>query len=220
MRKTILCLCLAAAGLALAVGCSDDEDLVPYFTRVEADPECGVAPLPVQFLAFASGGDLKDDPTGGNTYLDIEWNFGDGGTGVGSILAHTFVDPGVYDVVVTVKDDDGSSPPPRTLTVEIRADSLSIDAYADLATVAVGDPVTFGVDAEMCDFAGEASDYNRFDFLWQMDDARETEYDQRAPTHVFAAGDVGTREVRVRLRDFQTTTTRWATVNVEVTAAP
>ena len=167
-----------------------------------------------------SGGDLKEDPTGGNTYLDIEWNFGDGGTGVGSILAHTFVDPGVYDVVVTVKDDDGSSPPPRTLTVEIRADSLSIDAYADLATVAVGDPVTFGVDAEMCDFAGEASDYNRFDFLWQMDDARETEYVRRAPTHVFAAGDVGTREVRVRLRDFPTTTPRWATVNVEVTAAP
>lgn len=126
---------VAAAAAALLAGCGEDEDLAPVITRVQANIDCGVAPTEVQFVAFVSGGDPGPDPTGANTNLDILWNFQDGATGTGSTTHHLFVEPGIYEVAVTVTDDDGDSKS-SFVTVEIRDDSLTVMAVPDTTVTA------------------------------------------------------------------------------------
>jgi PKD repeat protein len=103
--RTNLIFLLLIAGVMMA-GCSE-ENLVPAFTRIEAGIDCGVAPLTVQFNAYATGGNLSDSPTGGNSYLNFRWDFDDGDTAQGSTTNHIFDEPGTYTVDVTVTDDDG-----------------------------------------------------------------------------------------------------------------
>jgi len=75
---------------------------------IELTPDTvyGVSPVEVSFNASNSY-----DPEG--TDLIFEWNFGDGETGNGPIVNHTFNapedDPFVYNVTLTVLDDDGKS---------------------------------------------------------------------------------------------------------------
>ncbi|MBK9303058.1 MAG: PKD domain-containing protein [bacterium] len=126
---------VAAAAAALLAGCGEDADLAPVITRVQANIDCGVAPTEVQFVAFVSGGDPGPDPTGANTNLDILWNFQDGATGTGSTTHHLFAEPGIYEVAVTVTDDDGDSKS-SFVTVEIRDDSLTVMAAPDTTVTA------------------------------------------------------------------------------------
>ena len=126
---------VAAAAAALLAGCSEDADLAPVITRGQANIDCGVAPTEVQFVAFVSGGDPGPDPTGANTNLDILWNFQDGATGTGSTTHHLFAEPGIYEVAVTVTDDDGDSKS-SFVTVEIRDDSLTVMAVPDTTVTA------------------------------------------------------------------------------------
>lgn len=104
--RTNLIFLLLIAGIMIS-GCSTEENRVPAFSRIDTSTDCGVAPLTVQFNAYATGGNLLDSPTGGNTYLNIDWNFQDGNTGHGSVVSHIFTDPGTYIVGVTVTDADG-----------------------------------------------------------------------------------------------------------------
>ncbi|HPF34576.1 MAG TPA: PKD domain-containing protein [Candidatus Krumholzibacteria bacterium] len=134
-RKPLLWAFAALALFAAVTGCSKDEDLAPVFTRVEANVECGYAPVDVQFLAIASGGNPKQDPTGANDYLDVTWDFGDDSSGNGSVTSHRFTEPALYEVRVTVTDDDGDSAT-ETLSLEVRADSLLVGAPNDTTVVA------------------------------------------------------------------------------------
>jgi PKD domain len=134
-RKSLLIFFILSLCLGLMVGCDEDENLVPVLTRVQANAECGVAPMIVQFLAIASGGDQLDDPTGGNSFLNYDWNFDDGTTGTGSITSHTFDEPGDYDVVISVTDNDDDRVT-LTLPIEVRADSLVVTTTPDTSVVA------------------------------------------------------------------------------------
>lgn len=134
-RKPLLWAVAPLLLLAALSGCEDEQDLAPVFTRIEANVECGYAPLDVQFLAIASGGNPVADPTGANDYLEIRWDFGDDSSGNGSVTSHRFRTPDLYEVRVTVTDDDGDSAS-ETLMIEVRADSLVIAAPADTTVVA------------------------------------------------------------------------------------
>jgi len=105
MRTNFIFLLLIAG--ILFSGCSTEENRVPVFSRIDTSTDCGTAPLTVQFNAYATGGNLIDSPTGGNTYLNIDWNFQDGSTGHGSVVNHIFTEPGTYIVEITVTDADG-----------------------------------------------------------------------------------------------------------------
>jgi PKD repeat protein len=73
-----------------------------------ADPTSGTAPLRVQFTAAAT------DPDG--DHVLITWNFGDQTGGAGAAVAHTYTTPGVYNAVVTVRDQGGLT---DTATVQV-----------------------------------------------------------------------------------------------------
>jgi len=136
LPRRVLPIALAAVvAAALLVGCGEDEDFAPVITRIQANIDCGIAPTEVQFVAFVSGGDPGADPTGANTNLDILWNFQDGATGTGSITHHLFEEPGIYEVAVTVTDDDGDSKS-SFVTVEIRDDSLTVMTVPDTTVTA------------------------------------------------------------------------------------
>lgn len=134
-RKPMLILFLLSLCLGLLVGCDEGENLVPVLTRVQVSSQCGVAPLDVQFIAIASGGDQLDDPTGGNSYLNYDWTFGDNSTGTGSITSHTFTVPGNYDVVIAVTDNDDDRAT-MIVPVEVRADSLILITTPDTTVTA------------------------------------------------------------------------------------
>ena len=75
-----------------------------------ADPVSGTSPLDVSLDASGSS-----DPDEGDT-LSYAWNFGDGSTGSGVSVSHTFQDPGSFTVTLTVTDSHGLSDT-KTLTI-------------------------------------------------------------------------------------------------------
>ncbi|UCF09845.1 MAG: PKD domain-containing protein [Candidatus Bipolaricaulota bacterium] len=74
-----------------------------------ADPESGFDPLTVTFDATSS-----HDPDGAITAY--QWYFGDGDTGTGAVVTHTYEGFGSYTAILTVLDDDGT---PASETTEI-----------------------------------------------------------------------------------------------------
>ncbi len=71
---------------------------VAVFTTTP-DTAIGAGPLPVTFDASGS-----HDPDGAIT--GYQWDFGDGATGTGSTVSHTFMS-GTYTVTLSVEDDEG-----------------------------------------------------------------------------------------------------------------
>ncbi len=71
----------------------------PLLVAIHASRVQGPAPLHVLFNASATGG------TG--TFVSFVWSFGDGGSGTGTVAAHTFASPGTYHVRLTVTDSSG-----------------------------------------------------------------------------------------------------------------
>jgi peroxiredoxin len=126
--------------MALAAGCGlfNKRPLAAF----ERSPGYGPAPLSVFFDATAS-----TDPDG--EIADYRWSFGDGSTGVGATLTHTYPLTGVYAVELRVLDDRGASgtvtrmvsvtdpedPPPEGVNVGQTAVDFTLD---DLS----GEPVS------------------------------------------------------------------------------
>jgi PKD repeat protein len=85
----------------------------------KANQTSGYAPLSVGF-----DGSSSTDSDG--TIVDYGWNFGDGGTGVGSKVAHTYATPGTYTAVLTVTDDDGATNTSSiTITVSVAVPTIN-----------------------------------------------------------------------------------------------
>jgi PKD domain len=66
-------------------------------------PTAPAAQQPVFFNAFGS------TPGRGTKIVTFSWDFGDGGTGTGMSLSHTYADMALYVVTLTVTDDVGDS---------------------------------------------------------------------------------------------------------------
>ena len=86
--------------------CPNNADPVAAFTP---NPTTGAAPLVVNFDASAS-----NDSDG--TIVSYAWNFGDGITGVGTTIAHTYLTDGTYTAQLIITDDLGGR---DTATAEI-----------------------------------------------------------------------------------------------------
>lgn len=70
--------------------------------RFAYSPQTGNAPLTVTFDATES---TDDD----GVVMGYRWSFGDGNTGTGQTIAHTFQNQGEYTITLTVTDNDGKS---------------------------------------------------------------------------------------------------------------
>jgi len=222
MRKLGLILLLAALAAMLVAGCGEDETK-PVITRLYASETCGIAPLRVDFRADASGGAPLADPTGGNNWLRMIWDFGDGhriddGT---SIAYHSYEEAGTYTVTVTAEDDNGERAT-RSLEITVKADSLGIEAFSRLegeiaSEVMACRPLEFYVVGDLCDFDPESDSYERFIFRWEVGDSV---YTSPNPFHSFTPGDVGARQAFVLIEDPTRSITRRDTVDVTVTDTP
>ena len=89
---------------------------------ISVDNMSGAGPLTVIFDDSASS-----DPDG--TIVSYEWDFDDSGSmGTGEITSHTFITPTVYDVSLTVTDNEGQT---DTTTVTITVDDMVPDCVFD-----------------------------------------------------------------------------------------
>ena len=73
---------------------------VPPSARISADPVDGVAPVTVTF-------DASDSTDSDGEIVTYEWEVADNAPTGGAMLEHTFEEPGVYPVQLTVTDDLG-----------------------------------------------------------------------------------------------------------------
>lgn len=107
------------------------ENVAPT-AHVIANPTSGYAPLAVSF-----DGSGSTDPDG--KIVSYSWDFGDGNTGTGATVAHTYTEKGTYTAKLTVKDDKGASDTTSvTVTVEIQS-TVSLSPPTNLkATGSVG----------------------------------------------------------------------------------
>ncbi len=110
---------------------------------ISATPTSGSAPLSVSFDASSSR-----DPEGGA--LSYAWAFGDGSTGSGSRVTHSYTDRGDYTATLAVRDPEGAE---GVATVRISVGNTPptprVTSPATGALFGVGDTITL---------RGEASD--------------------------------------------------------------
>ena len=149
MKRACMLLVPALLLLAVATGCNDDESK-PAFTRLRVTPECGVIPMDVEGYAVLSGGNESGDPMGGNNSLEIQWDFGDGGSGNTTIAYHRYYTSGEHTVSVTGRDPDGNFTTAK-IQVTAFADSLIMQAGSNFPDGSVNQRV----GARLKDFAAK-----------------------------------------------------------------
>src|SRR5581483_5524242 len=89
--------------------------------KITAGPVSGSAPLKVHF-----DGSTSSDPDGSLT--GYSWSFGDGTSGSGSIVDHTYNQAGTYTATLTVTDNNGATGSAQvTITVNNPASSVLFD---------------------------------------------------------------------------------------------
>jgi PKD repeat protein len=114
--------------LTINVGCNDTLELA---CTAEASPyTVGDPPLAVNFSADAEGGCPP---------YDFSWDFGDGSTGNGQEVSHTFTKEGVSQVVMTVTDSQDKTCQ-ETITVHVNPFSCNISKPV---LIRAGSPATF-----------------------------------------------------------------------------
>ncbi len=90
------------AAICWALNCDQVLTNILPTASIVAAPTSGTVPLVVNFDGTAS-----TDPDG--TLVSYVWDFGDGATGTGSVLSHTYTVPGTYTASLTVTDDSAAT---------------------------------------------------------------------------------------------------------------
>ncbi len=161
MRQTALngIVCLL---LPLFAGCDDKgtlgENQAPTAV-MRANPQSGEAPLAVDFVG---SGSYDFD----GQIASYDWGFGDGETGSGETVTHTYTRPGNYQAVLTVTDDRGASDSAEvTITVILQGNQPPTAAFT--ADPQSGDaPLEVSFDAS----ASADSDGSIVSYDWDFGD--------------------------------------------------
>jgi PKD repeat protein len=103
-------------------------DVTPPVADFTATPESGNAPLTVVFDASI----LSTDDRGIENY---SWDFGDGSTGSGIIVEHTYNTVGTYNVILTVTDYFGNK--------GYKTKSIQVNYFTEITIIVVAVPASF-----------------------------------------------------------------------------
>lgn len=111
----------------------------PPSAAFTATPDSGAPPLEVTF-------DASPSSDAGGAIESYGWDFGDGATGAGAVVQHTYPAAGSYAAVLTVTDSDGLSDT-ALRTIQVQPEMLPPEASftADPATGEA--PLTISFDA-------------------------------------------------------------------------
>ena len=94
----------------------------PPTAAIDADPGSGAAPLSVNFDGSASS-----DSDG--SIASYTWYFGDGNSGTGKTITHTYTTEAAFTAVLQVTDDMGATGTSSTaIIVQPKQESVSLDA--------------------------------------------------------------------------------------------
>jgi len=148
----ILTLILVVAAIAALSGCIERAPRAD-FTET---PAFDYPPLTVTFNASSS-----TSPNG--PIVDYAWDFGDGTTGGGVSVTHTYTVKGVYTITLTVKDSSGQTSE-RSKTVEALNHAPVARFTPNVYTTGVRQPVWFNASASY-DSDGEIVQY-----IWSFGD--------------------------------------------------
>jgi len=90
------------------------ESNTPPSASLTATPSSGEVPLTITV-------DASNSTDQDGTISSYTWNFGDGSTGSGKTLQHSYTEKAQYTITLIVTDNSGASSQPATLTVDARA---------------------------------------------------------------------------------------------------
>jgi PKD repeat protein/heme-degrading monooxygenase HmoA len=154
---------------------SDGTGLQPPAARA-GGPYSGTTGLPVSF-----DGSRSSDPDG--TIVSYDWNFGDGHTGSGVTLTHTYSAAGLYTVTLTVTDSTGLTDA-ATTTADV-IDAVNHPPVADPGGPYTGEP---GVPLAFDGTGSSDPDGSVTSYAWNFGDG--TVDSGATPSHTYgAAGD-------------------------------
>ena len=144
-----------------------------------------ISPTPVNFNVASNFDASSSSPgTGATAITSYAWNFGDGSTGTGKVVSHTYTQsssPGnAYNVTLTITNDRGLT---ATTTQAVTVDASpapSGDWIYSPSTPNVGDTVFFNADA-----IKPAAGHKLVQFTWNFGDGGSADGFQ--VTHVFLA---------------------------------
>ncbi len=92
----------------------------PLTVRIVDSPSRGGAPLSIEASASIAGGTGLSEV--------VNWSFGDGSTGSGQVVTHTFSSLGVFNVTVSATDSNGST---GSNSTEVRVGPLAVEIVAN-----------------------------------------------------------------------------------------
>jgi len=155
-------------------------------------------------------GSQSSDPNG--TIIFYRWNFGDGSSQIlEKTPKHTYTDPGIYIVTLTVVDNDGRSSMANT-TATIRGTNLNnppVAMFTALSSVSVNQQVSFDASGSN-DTDGTIVGY-RWDF--NGDGSFDTDWlNATVTTHAFSS--VGSSIVTLEVKDDENATGSFSTTIV------
>ena len=158
---------LAVAILALMKACSLVPDPVAPVAAFDADVTSGTAPLTIEFTDLSVPGTSE--------ITDWLWDFGDGDQSTDQDPTHTYQEPGVYDVSLTVTSAHGTDTVTETelITVTLGPDA---DFESDITSGDAPLEVTF-TDQSV------PGDFSITEWAWDFGDG--TQSTQQDPVHIY-----------------------------------
>ncbi|TKB07436.1 PKD domain-containing protein [Desulforhopalus sp. IMCC35007] len=154
----------------------------PLSAKISVDKQSGDAPLVVNFDASSSNGSI----TG------YSWVFGDGGTGTGSSVSHTYQNSGSYTAVLTVEDGNGVSKEAST-TITVTEVIFPEPPIAAITASATTGTAPLSVTVNGADSTGDISSY-----VWNFGDNSVAGSGQSL-THVYS--EPGTYTITLTVSD-------------------
>lgn len=186
MKKVILLLVLMVVIVSFLSGCNEQKsgevNNKPAILEISAEPLTGYQPLEVTFTSLGNDSDGE--------IVSYQWDFDDGGTSNLQNSVHTFQNPGIFNVQLTIIDNDGAICK-ESITITIEENKPPIASV--LASTYEG---TIPLSVSFQDFSKD-DDGSIVSYKWNFDDGTSSE--EINPVHIF--DNYGTYEVILTITD-------------------